>query len=168
MNVTPITQSSSKLNFGHMTPQERKKTQEDVAVGAGGAAGITATATKMASKKGLKSATEGEKILQEMMGDVKRTANAVNQTSKTATGLFARFKSNVKMYSADIMKRLNQFKNSKYIGPIVNSPITKKLSMLAGGVLAFFVLATGVNKAINNGSVAVNDLKNQYETYRNS
>ena len=61
---------------------------------------------------------------------------------------------------------LLKFKESKFIGPIVKSPITAKFSALAGGALAFFVLVTGINKAARSGSLAVEDLKNKYSQYR--
>lgn len=144
--------------------QERKEKKEQVAAGVGGAAGLSTTATKYASRKGLK-AEAGEHVLQQMMHTVTETTNAVNKNAKTAKGLWATFKSNISMYTKDIMTRLEHFKNSKFIGPIINSPFTKRLAGFAGGALAFFVLVTGVNKAVKTGAIAIDDFKHQFNEF---
>lgn len=148
-----------------LTQQERRERREDVATGVGGAAGLTASASKMASRRGVKAKT-GEQVLQGMMNNVTQTTRAINQNTQVATGLWARFKSNIKMYTQDILKRLENLKSNKYIGKIIDSPITKKAAGLFGAGLAFFVLVTGVNKAFKTGEVAVVDLKNQLNDLR--
>lgn len=150
------------------TPEQRQQqTKEQVATGVGGAAGLSATATRYAGKKGLK-AQAGEEILGRMTAQVSNGIKTVNQTQEVATGFITTFKNNLKMYTKSIMDQLAKFKDSKFIGPIVKSPITRKFSALAGGLLAFFVLVTGVNKAFKNGEIAVDDLKSQYKNYRNA
>ena len=146
--------------------EQRKQKQEQVATGIGGAAGVTATATRYAGKKGLQ-AQAGEKLLGELTGQVSQGIKGVNEAQEVATGLIGAFKKNLKMYTASIMEHLAKFKDTKFIGAIIKSPVTRKLSALAGGVLAFFVLFTGVNKAFENGQVAVEDLKNQFKEYKN-
>ena len=150
-----------------LTPEERKQKQEQVATGVGGAAGLSTTATKMAGKKGLR-AEAAEQSLQHMMENVQRTTNAAKKNSRVAKGLWATFKENIKFYTNDIVKRFEAFKNSKFIGPILNNPVTKKLAGVAGGALAFFVLVTGVNKAVKTGALAVDDFKHQYNEYRSA
>lgn len=149
------------------TPEQRQQRKEQVATGVGGAAGLSATATRYAGKKGLK-AQAGEEILGRMTAQVSNGIKTVNQTQEVATGFITTFKNNLKMYTKSIMDQLAKFKDSKFIGPIVKSPITKRFSALAGGLLAFFVLVTGVNKAFKNGEIAVDDLKSQYKNYRNA
>ena len=149
------------------TPEQRQQRKEQVATGVGGAAGLSATATRYAGKKGLK-AQAGEEILGRMTAQVSNGIKTVNQTQEVATGFITTFKNNLKMYTKSIMDQLAKFKDSKFIGPIVKSPITRKFSALAGGLLAFFVLVTGVNKAFKNGEIAVDDLKSQYKNYRNA
>ena len=144
--------------------QERKERKEQVAAGVGGAAGLSTTATKYASRQGLKAEAE-EHVLQQMMQTVTNTTNAVNKNTEAAQGLWATFRSNIKMYTKDIMTRLEHLKNSKFIGPIINSPVTKKLAGVAGGALAFFVLVTGVNKAVKTGAIAVDDFKHQFHEF---
>lgn len=141
--------------------KDNKDRQEKVAAGVGGAAGLTTSATKYASKRGLK-AEAGEKALQTMMETVQKTTRTVTKNTENAKGLWTTFKHNIGVYSKDIMTRLSKLKNNKIIGPVVKSPITKKLSFVFGGALAFFVLVTGVNKAIKTGAVAVDDFKHQY------
>jgi hypothetical protein len=147
------------------TAEERKHNQEKVAAGVGGAAGLSKTATKMAGKRGLK-AEAAEHGLQNMMESVERTTRAAKKNTEAAKGLWSTFKANIKFYTNDIIKRLESLKNSKYIGPILNNPVTKKLAAAAGGALAFFVLVTGINKAVKTGSIAVDDFKQQYREYR--
>ena len=151
-----------------LTPEERKQRQEYVATGVGGAAGLSTQATRMAGKRGLnaQSARSAERQLQNMLESTQRTMGAVNKNAKAAKGLWANFKYNVKFYTKDILTRLDGLKNAKVIGPIINSPITKKMAGFAGGALAFFVLVTGVNKAVKTGSIAVDDFKNQYKEFR--
>ncbi len=141
-----------------LTREERVERRENVATGVGGAAGLTASASKMASRKVVKVKT-GEQVLQGMMTQVTNTTKAVNQNTKVATGLWARFKSDITMYTKDILKRLEGLKTNKYIAKLIESPLTKKAAGVFGAGLAFFVLVTGVNKAFKTGTVAVGDLK---------
>lgn len=160
MTIPPI--SGPQRTTDPRTNNTEKK--EQVAAGVGGAAGLS-QATKMAGKKGLQ-AEKGEKALQQMLNTVQATTQTVNKNSKAVEGLWGTFKYNIQMYSKDILMRLEKFKNSKFIGPIVNSPITKKLSTVAGGALAFFVLVTGVNKAVKTGAIAIDDFKNQINEFK--
>ncbi|MBQ8459708.1 hypothetical protein IJ541_06365 [bacterium] len=148
-----------------LSPEQRQQKKEEAAVAAGGAAGLSTTATRMAGKKGIK-AEAGEKALQHMMETVSTTTRNANNTVREAEGLWGAFNRNVKMYAESIMKKFDSLKNTKFIGPLINSPITKKLSFLAGGVLAFFVLITGINKMIKTGTAAVKDLHSQYNDFR--
>lgn len=147
-----------------MTAQQRKEKSEQVAAGVGGAAGLTTSATKMASKKGL----QAEQSLSNMLEAVTKTQQAVNKNSKAVTGLWGTFKNNIKVYSADILARLNKLKDAKFIGPIIKSPFTKKVAGFFGGALAFFVLVTGVNKAVKTGEIAIDDFKYQLNEMRNA
>lgn len=146
--------------------QQRQENQEKVAAGVGGAAGLTTSATKMASKRGLQAQT-GERAYQQATRMLTETNKAVINSSEKATSLWNTFKTNIKIYSNDIIKKLQKFKDSKFIGPIVKSPIIKKVAGFFGGALAFFVLVTGINKAFKTGELAFDDLKHQYNEMRN-
>jgi len=164
---TPMIHQVNFTSNQQVNSDQHKQRQEQVATGVGGTAAATTTATKYASRRGLKAQT-GEKFLGEMSTQVANGIKTVNNAQETATGFIASFKHNFKMYTASIMEHLNHFKNSKFIGPIIKSPITRKLSALAGGALAFFVLVTGVNKAFKTGQIAVDDFKSQYRDYKNA
>ena len=163
---------TTTINFAPNQPQinqnqrNKQQTQEQVATGVG-AAGAGAAATKYAGKRGLR-AQAGEKILGDITEQVSSGIKTVNKVQETATGFIASFKKDLKMFSANIMEHLNKFQNSKFIGPIIKSPITKKFSALAGGALAFFVLVTGVNKAFKTGEIAIDDFKSQYKDFKNA
>lgn len=129
--------------------RERKEHQEQVAAGVGGAAGLSQT-TKLASKRGL-SAEAGEKALQKMMQTTQRTTQSVNKTTGTFSKLWKSFNANVKFYAKDIMTRF---------------PVLKHCAGFLGGALAFFVLVTGVNKAVKTGAIAVDDFKQQIEDFK--
>ncbi len=149
----------SPFNPSTTHSQRREQNQEAVATGVGATAGLTTAATKAAGKRGLQS---GEKVLTSMLDSAQAAAKTAGQNSKEVTGLWNSFKLNIAKYTKDILTRVEKFKNTKYIGAIVKSPITKGLASFCGGALAFFVLITGVSKAIRTGAIAVDDLKKQY------
>ena len=136
---------------------QRKETQEKVAVGAGGAAGVTGTAAKAVSKRAATLEAK-EKMLQEGMVNIKNTYRNF-QTIQESKGFFPAFKNSVRKYADDIIMRLSKLKNAKIIGPIVKSPVTKAFANIGGGFLAFFVLVTGVSKAFRTGTEAIDKFK---------
>ena len=140
-----MSQTANKLREN----QNRKEKQEQVAAGVGGAAGLSQT-TKLASKRGL-SAEAGEKALQKMMQTTQRTTQSVNKTTGTLSKLFKNFNAKVKFYTKDIMTRF---------------PLLKHCAGFLGGALAFFVLVTGVNKAVKTGAIAVDDFKHQINDFK--
>lgn len=162
--------SNIQINKVPITPEQReqrKHQQEQVAAGVGGAAGLSTTATKVAGKKGLNSdaAASAEHSLQNFLEKVNHTSKTVTNNAEAATGLWSKFKSNVQIFTQDIIRRLESLKKMKYVRPFIESPITKKLAGFAGGALAFFVLITGVNKAVKTGAIAVDDFKQQYHEF---
>ena len=145
LTVNPNFQAKTPL-----TPEQRQQRTEQAAVGVGGVAGVAKTS---------------ERHLQRMMEQTQRTMHTVNKDSKVVKGLWGSFKQNTKNFTIDIVKRLEALKGKKVIGPILNSPVTKKMAGAAGGILAFFVLVTGVNKAVHTGAIAIDDFKNQYHEF---
>lgn len=159
VSVAPIS-PTQPTNTG-MTPEEREHQQEKVAAGAGGAASLTAKAANAASKKNVASVKLGT-----MMNSTQQAMMSANKSSKAAKSLWASFKNNIKFYTNDILRRLEGLKDAKFIGPIIKSPIMKKMAGFAGGALAFFVFITGINKAVKDGEIAVVDIKNKYNEFR--
>lgn len=160
--IDAITTFKSPINTTQ-TPQQKEKTEKAATVV--GSTGFVATATKYASKQGLK-AEAGEKVLQSMMEKSQQAARITSKGIKESTGFIAKFKKNMKLFSGDFMEIAAKLKNNKVLGPIVKSPITKNLAGAFGGIMAFFVLVTGISKAAENGSLAVNDFKDKYRQMR--
>ena len=62
------------------------------------------------------------------------------------------------------MKKLKAFENTKIIGPIIKSPITKKVTGVFGGITAVFVLISGLSEAAQDGKFAIGELANKFDT----
>lgn len=161
--------NKNKFNPHHLTPeqQQQKKDNAQKAATVVGSTGFAASATKYASRRGLR-AQAGEKTLQTMMEATQKAAKITGKGIKESTGFIASFKRNFKMYTADLLKWANKFQNNKILGPIIKSPVMKKLAGAFGGVMAFFVLITGVTKAAESGALAVDDFRGKYHQMRNA
>lgn len=154
----PSFQTFNPLTDQYPGTSKKNNKTEQVAAGVGGAAGISASATQMAGKRGL--------TLQKMMAKVTSTAEKVTQNTEKATTLWGKFKNNTKIFTKDILARYKALENSKFIGAIVKNPIVKKSASVFGGGLAFFVLITGVNKAAGTYVDAAGDIKKKVQTIR--
>lgn len=141
------------------TPQQqRRETTQGVATGVG-AAGVTAQATTYASKQGV-FAKFGNPLtkVKELLGFTTKTAKNLEKNSAEVTGLWNKFFKDMKLFSADAWARVSKFKEWKFIGPIVKSPVMKGATSVFGATMAFFVLVSGVQKAVDNGRLALNDM----------
>jgi hypothetical protein len=145
-------------------PNNKNDRKDQVAAGVGVGAGVT-QAGKFMGKRALKAngAAQAESTLQGMLTRVTETTSAVKRNSEVTSGLWATFRSNVKFYTKDITARLEKLKPVKFVGKIANSAIAKKGASVVGGSLAFFVLVTGLSKAVNTGKIAIDDFKNKYD-----
>ena len=94
-------------------------------------------------------------------------ARMANKNAKEASSLLGSFFKNTKIFAEDIMARLVKLKSNKFLKPIIESPVTKKAAGALGGVFAFFVLITGITESVRNGKLAVNDAKEQWNSFRN-
>jgi len=154
-----------RLQPQNLTPEQQQKRKENTEQAATviGGTGFAASATRYAGKRGLmKNAETGEKVLKTMLENTQKTAKFVSKNSAEAKGLFGNFINNAKIYAGDILNRIAKFKDNKFFGPIVKSPLMKKAAGAFGVTLAFFVLVTGVRKAAETGSLAIDDVKNKY------
>lgn len=151
--------SQFQANAGLNRKKTRKEKTEQAATVIGGT-GFAASANKYASKRGAmaKAVETGEKTLQSMLDATNKAAKFTGKNAKTATGLFAKFKQNIKIYSGEIIKPFQKV-NNKFLRPILNNPITRKAANVIAVPMAFFVLITSVRKAVDNGSIAIDDLK---------
>lgn len=145
--VVPINENVSQVQA-----QRRRKTTETVATGVG----VTGYATRYASKRG---------ILGSMLGRTNQTMHIANSEIKQATTLFGKFSANAKYFTQKIIKFFSNYENSRIIGPIVKNPIVQKCAGGFGTIMAFFVLVTGVRKAIESGSSAISNAKHRYDYF---
>lgn len=152
---------TSKPRVNQPVDRDKKEKAQDVATAVGGT-GFAAKASRMASKRGLQ---QGESTLQSMMQTTQNVMQGTSRTIKESKGLAASFKRHYKMFKGDAIKFFSKWKDSKILGPIIKSPVIKGIASGFGGILAVFVLISGVNRAIENGELAFNDLKNQYSKY---
>ena len=129
-----------------ITKEQKDKTQK-TATALGGTAGLATTASKYASRRGLAAKITGE-------------------GAKQASGFIGRFKVNAKIFAQDALKYAEKLQKNKVLGPIVKSPILKKVAGGFGTVMAFFVLLTEGTKAAENGTLAVDDFKNRIEKFK--
>lgn len=152
---------TSKPRVNQPVDRDKKEKAQDVATAVGGT-GFAAKASRMASKRGLQ---QGESTLQTMMQTTQNVMQGTGRTIKESKGLIASFKRHYKMFKGDAIKFFSKWKDRKVLGPIVKSPVVRGIASGFGGILAVFVLISGVNRAIENGELAFNDLKNQYSKY---
>lgn len=144
-----------------VSQKKTKKEKTEQAATVIGGTGFAASANKYASKRGalMKAAQTGEKTLQSMLDATNKAAKFTGKNGKTVSGLFAKFKQNVHIYASDILKPLKKI-NNRFFKPIVNSPVVRKAANVIAVPMAFFVLVTGVRKAVETGTIAVDDVKN--------
>lgn len=154
---------TSKPRVNQPVDRDKKEKAQDVATAVGGT-GFAAKASRMASKRGLQ---QGESTLQSMMQTTQNVMQGTSRTIKESKGLAASFKRHYKMFKGDAIKFFSKWKDSKILGPIIKSPVIKGIASGFGGILAVFVLISGVNRAIENGELAFSDLKHQYNKYSN-
>lgn len=148
--------NSTHIPYSQMTPEQkaqRRHETQQVAAGVG-AAGVTAhVATTRKSSMGM---------LRKMYADMMQATKTVPQTKEVATGLWGRLVRDTKRFSGHAMKHLLKFKDNKILGPIIKSPVMKKITGLFGGVTAFFVLITGLSETSKNGKIALADIKDRF------
>lgn len=149
MTITPI----NSINNQPASHDNRRKTQEAVAVGAGATAGAARTTNVVTNLK------KGEPVFKGAIEWLKKITTSLNKTNETSGRLISKFKQDMAEFSTDIMKHLEKFNGSKFLTRFVKSSAAKGISTIGGGILAFFVLITGINKAVNTGEIAIGNLK---------
>lgn len=138
----------------NLTPEQRMQRRhetQEVAVGVG-AAGVTA---HVGTSKGT--------MLRNMYEKVIKTSKMTARNNEIATGVWAKLVRDTKRFSKHAMTKLKSFENTKFIGPIIKSPVTKKLTGAFGAVTAVFVLISSLGEASKNGRIAVEDLKEKLD-----
>lgn len=149
---------SFNSNFTPVQRSQRRHETQEVAVGVG-AAGVTAHvgATRYAGRKGSMG------MLRNMYEKMIKTSKVTAQNNEIATGVWAKLVRDTKRFSQYAMTKLKAFENMKIIGPIIKSPITKKLTGAFGAATAVFVLISSLGEASRNGKISIADLKERLD-----
>ena len=153
--IQPITQPYTPSSTGN-----NSKKSEQVAIGVGGAAGVTTTAHNMAAKRGLYAK------FQRTMSQMTSAAEQITENTGKATSLWNKFKINTKAITKDVLRFYDKLAGSKFVGGIFKSAIVKKSAAVFGGALAFFTLISGVNKAAKTTVDAAGDFKHKLDVIR--
>ena len=149
--VMTVTQIPFNSNLTSEQKQQRRQQTQEVAVGVG-TAGVTA---QVGTARGTTLRNMYEKVL--------RTSKLTAQNKDVATGIWANLVRNTKRFSNHAMNWLKGFENTKFIGPIIKSPVTKKLTGAFGAVTAVFVLISGLSEASRNGRIAIGDIREKLD-----
>ena len=149
--VMVVNQVPFNSNLTPEQKQQRRQQTQEVAVGVG-TAGVTA---QVGTARGTTLRNMYEKVL--------KTSKLTAQNKDVATGIWANLVRNTKRFSNYAMTKLKTLENVKFIGPIIKSPITKKLTGVFGGVMAVFVLISGWSEASRNGKITVADIKQRLD-----
>ena len=149
--VMTVNQIPFNSNLTPEQKQQRRQQTQEVAVGVG-TAGVTA---QVGTARGT--------TLRNMYDKVLRTSKLTAQNKDVATGIWAKLVKDTKKFSNHAMKWLKGFENTKFIGPIIKSPVTKKLTGAFGAVTAVFVLISGLSEASRNGRIAIEDIREKLD-----
>ena len=155
---TSVRTSQFRSNLSPEQRMQRRRETQEAAVGVG-AAGVTAHvgATRYAGRQG----TMG--MLRSMYEKMIKTSKVTAQNNEIATGIWAKLVRDTKKFGNHALKQLMKFQDNKFIGPIVKSPVTKKLTGAFGAATAVFVLISGLSEASKNGKIAVADIKEKLD-----
>lgn len=136
-------------NIINADTSNKKETGQHVAEGVGVTGVVSHQARRYATKK---------TVLNNMMENVSNAARLTSQNAREATTLWGKFQINITRFTKDITARVMKFQDMKFIGPIIKSPVMKGACSIFGFTMAAFALVTGINKAMENGKLALNDI----------
>lgn len=138
------------------THNSRSKT-EQTAAGVGVAGATTSYASRVANSKGVwsKFGNAGKKI-EQLTQEANDALRTVNGNKKTVLGFTEMFKAKRLKYTKSMAKLFNKAKNWKYLGKLVNNPITRKVGAAFSGLMAFFVLVPSVVNMISTAQDVAN------------
>ena len=129
--------------------QEQRDAEKKVVTGAG----VTGAAVQVNRSKKAFDMFASSKKLTQLSGDVADVAKKVNTVAKQSTGLMAKVSENFGWAKAQVLKWGSQFKNLKYIKPLVESAPFRGVASLAGlgfGAVTFISGAAEIAKAASN------------------
>lgn len=170
IQAVTFTSNPSSGTSAISSKKDKKENVQNAATVAGGTGYAVKAASKRYIQQGMSNKTivEGEKNLQKMLSATQKVMNDTGRAVKESKGFISYFKRNYKMYTQDAINYLSKWKESKFLGPIVKSPVVKAGASAFGGVLAVFVLISGINRAAENGELAICDLRNKIHSMTNN
>lgn len=124
--------------------QERKEAEKKVVTGGGAVAATTAAARSKAAKSGFDMFSSAKKVSQGMRGVTDTTRTAVNVTKQTK-GLWAKVAENARWAKNAILNWGSKFKNTRFIKPIIKSPLFKGAAGALGYGFGFVTLISGLS-----------------------
>lgn len=149
--MVAVDRISQEKPYNFQGQDKRKDAAQGVAAGVGATGAISYQAKRAATKNGLRSVftkvNNGSKVVRENAGEI--------------SSLYNKFTKDIQRFSKSLMARFAKMKTWKFIGPLVKSPVARGVANGFGVVMAFFALITGVRKAVDNGRLAVGDLKDK-------
>lgn len=147
----------SSVNFTSTNPNTRSKT-ENAAAGVGAAGATAAYASQRAASNGVwatvgNSASKATQISKETALAIRKSSEHMSKFKK----LIELFKYKKAQYIGDFTKLASRVKNMKYVGAVLNNPITQKVGAAFSGVMAFFVLVPSVMNMVDTASQIANN-----------
>lgn len=148
--VRPVTFTSNNNN-------SRSKT-EQTAAGVGVAGATTAYASNVAKSRGVfeKFSSAGSRINQ-LTAEANEALAAARKASNDVSSWGKLFKAKRLKFKSEALNFCAKFKNAKFIGKLMNNPVTNKLGGIFGTTMAFFVLVPSVINMVN----VADDIKKQ-------
>lgn len=153
MTTVSINDFNQRAQVSAQAHRERDEVRrQQVAAGTG----VTGAAAYQAKRSSVNN------YLKSWFSKLTATTRTTRQNAQEVTGLFGKFKQNVRIFSTSIIDKAMKFQDMKFIGPIIKSPVTKGVASFLGVGMAFFALVTGIDKAYRNGKIAVDDMRNKF------
>ena len=133
--------------------QEQKDAEKKVVTGAG----VTGAAVQMGRSKNAFAMFKSTQKLTQLSSSATNTARTVNMVAKRTTGLWAKVGENFKWAKGAVLKWGNQFKNLKYIKPIIESAAFKGVAGLAGIAFGIVTLISGVSEIAETATDVIDE-----------
>jgi hypothetical protein len=150
MSISPL--HSNKIAFTAERTQERKDAEKKVVTGGGAVAATTAAARAKATKSGFDMFASASRVSQGMQ-TVTSGARTANNVVKKSSSLWARVSENARWAKDAILNWGSNFKNMKYIKPLVESRVFK----FGAGALGYGFGAVTLLSGLSDISKVVTD-----------
>lgn len=124
--------------------EEKRDAEKKVVTGGGAVAATTAAARSKAAKSGFDMFNSAKKVSQGMKGVTEATKTATN-VAKQTKGLWAKVAENARWAKNSILTWGSKFKNTRFIKPLIKSPIFRGAAGALGYGFGFVTLISGLS-----------------------